>query len=167
MFNHCPNKIFERGEPRCSSLRIDIKLKKVTKYNNASKLAEFALTLSKTKKERHKKVQDFMLINDSATITIEVPVFLYPNEITKYQRKVIGIELGDTMTGHIDILQVRFNQIHILDYKPDAKKGDKKAAEQVFLYALALSKRTNIPLENFTCAYFDDRNYYQFKPIVE
>jgi len=45
-----------------------------------------------------------MLINNSLTIAIEIPVFLYQNEITKYQRKAIGIELADTMTGHIDIL---------------------------------------------------------------
>jgi len=166
MFNHCPHKIFEREGPRCSSLRIDIKPKKVTKYNNALKLAEFALTLAKSNKERHEKVKDFMLINDSATIANEVPVFLNQKELTRKQRKAFGTELKDTLTGHIDILQVRFNQIHILDYKPDAKKGDRKAAEQVFLYALALSKRTNIPLKNFTCAYFDDRNYYQFKPMV-
>ncbi|UCG70586.1 MAG: hypothetical protein JSV09_06095 [Thermoplasmata archaeon] len=59
-------------------------------------------------------------------------------------------------------MQVRFNNIHVLDYKPDAKKGDKRAAEQVFLQVLVLSKRTNISLRNFTCAYFDDANYYQF-----
>ena len=108
-----------------------------------------------------------MLINDSATIAIELPVFLDPNELTRKKQKIFGMELKDTLTGHLDILQVRFNHIHVLDYKPDAKKGDRKAAEQVFLYALALSKRTNIPLENFICAYFDDRNYYQFKPMTD
>ncbi|UCE39159.1 MAG: PD-(D/E)XK nuclease family protein [Thermoplasmata archaeon] len=107
-----------------------------------------------------------MLINDSATVANEIPVFLYPNEIKQKQEKVMGIKLSDTLTGHIDILQVRFNNIHVLDFKPGAKKGDRRAAEQVFLYALALSKRTNIPLDNFICAYFDDLNYYQFKPTV-
>ena len=167
IFNHCPNNLFKAEGPRCSNLKIDIKPRKVTKYNNAPKLAEFALTLAKTNKERHKKVQDFMLINDSATIAIEVPVFLDPKELTRKQQKIFGMELKDALTGHLDVLQVRFNHIHVLDYKPDAKKGDRRAAEQVFLYALALSKRTNIPLKNFTCAYFDDRNYYQFKPIVK
>jgi len=49
-------------------------------------------------------------------------------------------------------------------YKPDAKRRDKFAAEQIFLYGLALSKRTEIPINNFVCAYFDDKNYFQFSP---
>ena len=167
VFDHCPQELFRAEGPRCSSLRIDVKPRRVMKYNNAPKLAEFALLLAKTNKERHEKVQDFMLVNDSATIAIELPVFLHPNELTKNEQKHYAIELSDTLTGHIDLLQVRFNQIHVLDYKPDAKKTERRAAEQVFLYTLALSKRTNIPLENFTCAYFDERNYYQFKPIAD
>ncbi len=166
IFDHCPNELFRKDSPRCSSLRIDIKPRKVTKYNNAPKLAEYALNLAKTNKERHEKVQDFMLINDSATIATELPVFLHPSELTKKQKKTYGIKLPDTLTGHIDILQVRFNQIHVLDYKPDAKFSDRKAAEQVFLYTLAFNKRINVPLQNFTCAYFDESNYYQFKPVV-
>jgi hypothetical protein len=166
IFDHCPHELFRAESPRCSSLRIDIKPKKVTKHNNATKLAEFALMLAKTNKERHEKVENFMLINDSATIAIELPIYLHPDELTKNQKKTSRIELSDTLTGHIDILQVRFNQIHLLDYKPEAKKTDRKAAEQVFLYALALSKRTAIPFKNFTCAYFDEQNYYQFRPIV-
>jgi transposase-like protein len=167
IFNNCPNDLFKAEGPRCSNLKIDIKPKRVTKYNNAPKLAEFALTLAKTNKERHEKVLNFMLTNDSATIAIEVPVFLDPSELTRKKQKIFGMELKDSLTGHLDILQVRFNHIYVLDYKPEAKKGDRGAAEQVFLYALALSKRTNIPLENFTCAYFDDRNYYQFKPMTD
>ncbi|MEE9151613.1 MAG: PD-(D/E)XK nuclease family protein, partial [Thermoplasmata archaeon] len=160
-------ELFRAEGPRCSTLRIDIKPIRVTKYNNAPKLAEFVLHLAKTGKDRHEKVQDFMLVNDSATIAMELPVFLESNELTKKEQKAYGIELSDTLTGHIDLLQVRFNQIHVLDYKSNAKKRDLKAAEQVFLYTLALSKRTKTPLKNFTCAYFDDRNYYQFKPMTD
>ena len=165
MFNRCPNDIFKKEGPRCSSLRIDIKPRKVMRSNNAPKLARYALTLSKSNKDRHTRTQDFMLINDSATIAIEIPVFLHPQELSKNMKKELGIDINKVLTGHIDILQVRFNQIHVLDIKPDAKGSDKGSAEQVFLYTLALSKRTNIPLMNFTCAFFDDNNYYQFKPI--
>ena len=166
MFDGCPHELFRKESPRCSCLKIDIRPRRSTKYNNALKLTEYALTLAKTNKERHKRVQDFMLFSDSATIAVELPIYLHPNELTKRQQNAYGIDLSDTLTGHIDILQVRFNQIHVLDYKPDAKKSDRKAVEQVFLYALALTKRTNIPLENFICAYFDERNYYQFNPVV-
>ena len=167
----CPDEVFQSG-PRCSELRIDIKPRKITKHNNAPKLAELAIILAKTNRERHEKVEDFMLINDSATIAVEVPVYLYPDEMPRPSGR--GASDGKTiaplfqevgpisepLSGHIDLIQVRFNRIHVLDYKPDARKTDRKAAEQVFLYALALSKRTNIPLNKFTCAYFDEKNYY-------
>lgn len=167
MFNHCPHKFFHSQGPRCSSLKIEIKPKKATKYNNAPKLAEYALHLAKTNRNRHQKIQDFMLINDSATVAVELPVFFHPKELSGREKKNYGIELSKTLTGHIDILQVRFNKIHVLDYKPDAKKEDRRAAEQVFLYTLALSKRTKIPLMSFACAYFDDKNYFQFDPVYE
>ena len=160
----CPNKPFQYG-PRCSNLRIDIKPTKTTKHNNAPKLAELAKTLAKTTRERHQKVEDFFLINDSATIAIEVPVYIYPDELTKKEQNTYGLNLQEPLSGHIDILQVRWNKVHILDYKPDAKLSDKPAAEQLFLYALALTKRTKIPLNKFTCAYFDDKNYFQFSPF--
>lgn len=164
MFDSCPNHLFSAEGPRCSSLRIEFKPRKVTKHNNAPKLAQMGLLLAKTNKKRHEKVQDFMLVNDSATIATEPPVFLQPSELTKSEKQSLDLKLAEPLTGHIDILQVRLNQIHVLDFKPEARKDDRRAAEQVFLYSLALSKRTDIPLENFTCAYFDDRNYYQFKP---
>lgn len=108
-----------------------------------------------------------MLVNDSATVAMELPVFFNPKELTYKEKRVYGIDLSRTLTGHIDILQVRFNKIHVLDFKPDAKKEDLRNAEQVFLYTLALSKRTGIPLSAFTCAYFDDKNYFQFSPIQD
>jgi transposase-like protein len=165
MYESCPNELFKKEGPRCSSLRIEIKPRKIPKANNAPKLANFGTTLARSSKSHHQKVEDFMLINDSATIATEIPVFVHPNELTKTQRKIIGLDIKRTLTGHIDILQVRFDRIHVLDYKPDTKKDDKRAAEQVFLYTLALSKRTGIPLSEFTCAYFDDKNYFQFSPM--
>jgi transposase-like protein len=151
----CPHNLFQKG-PRCSNLHLNIKPRKSTKNNNALKLAELALILAKRNHERHEKIQDFMLVNDSATVAVEVPVFLLPREVK-------GVDLSVTLTGHIDILQVRYDKIHILDYKPGAMK-ERKAAEQVFLYTLALSKRTGIPLNEFRCAYFEDSVYYEFNP---
>ena len=117
-----------------------------------------ALELSRTNHERHRTIEDFFLINDSATIATEVPVYLTPKEA-----KSFNISIPRTLTGHIDILQVRNNKIHILDYKPEAE-SDRKASQQLILYALALGKRTQIPLESITCAYFDENGYYQFSP---
>jgi len=47
-----PNSAFQTG-PRASQLRIDLKPQKTTKHNNAPRLAELALTLAKTNRERH------------------------------------------------------------------------------------------------------------------
>jgi len=165
------NTLFESG-PRCSSPSEDIKqiltrnllpkirIRKI-KTNNATKIASLSKDLAHTNRERHKRIQNFFLINDSATIAIEVPVYLRPKEARMFK-----IPITAPLTGHIDILQIRKAQIHILDYKPDAS-FDKNTKIQLLLYAFLLSKRTNIPLENFTCPYFDDRNYHQFKPVAK
>jgi len=31
-------------------------------------------------------------------------------------------------------------------------------------YSVSLSFRTRVPLENIGCAWFDDKNYYEFEP---
>jgi len=127
-------------------------------------MAELALTLAKTNRERHLAVENFFLANDSTTIAIEVPVYIKPEELTKIEQKEYGLTLNEPLSGHIDILQQRFTKIHILDYKLDANRNDKTSAEQLFLYALALSKRTGIPMRKIACAYFDEKNYFQFLP---
>ena len=167
------NSLFETG-PRCSAPTNDIKqalstntlpktkVKKI-KTNNAVKMAYMAVELARTKRERHTKIENIFLINDSATIAIEIPVYLLPMEAKNF-----NIPLNEPLTGHIDILQLRQNKIHILDYKPDIafdKTSQIYSRIQLLLYAYSLSKRMNIPLANINCAYFDDKNYFQFSPI--
>src|SRR3989338_189263 len=67
------------------------------------------------------------------------------------------------LTGHIDLLQVRNGQIHILDYKPNAAK--EKPIEQLTWYALALSRLTGLRLYEFKCAWFDEKDYFEFYPL--
>jgi transposase-like protein len=121
------------------------------KDSQACRMTDLALELAKTKSERHQRVEEFFLTNDSATIAIELPVYLTKSE-SGYQK---------SLTGHIDLIQVRSNKIHILDYKPD-ESGN--VINQLQLYAKCLKKRTNLP--NITCAYFDEYGYYQFTPIL-
>jgi hypothetical protein len=52
--------------------------------------------------------------------------------------------------------------IHILDYKPGARRD--KPIEQLMIYALALSRLTGIDLYHFKCAWFDDQDYFEFYP---
>ena len=115
----------------------------------ACRMTDLALELAKTKSERHQKVEEFFLVNDSATVAVEVPVYLTESESGFKQ----------ALTGHIDLIQVRSNRIHILDYKPD-QSGN--VVNQLSLYARCLKKRTGIA--NITCAYFDENAYRQFNP---
>ena len=67
------------------------------------------------------------------------------------------------LTGHIDLLQIRNGNIHILDYKPQAAKA--KPVDQLTLYALALSRLTGLRLFHFKCGWFDEKNYFEFFPL--
>jgi len=105
-------------------------------------------------RERHNLIEEFMLINDTATVAVEVPIWFWEKKLD------IGI------CGHIDILQIRNNLIYILDYKPSAiKEKFEKVSTQLYLYALGLSFRTGINLDKIRCAWFDDKNYFEFEPI--
>jgi hypothetical protein len=60
-------------------------------------------------------------------------------------------------------VQIRNGQVHIMDYKPQAAK--ECPIEQLTWYALALSRLTGLRLFEFTCAWFDEKDYYQFFPL--
>jgi ATP-dependent exoDNAse (exonuclease V) beta subunit len=111
--------------------------------------------LAKRSTDRHPAIQRFMLANDSATVAVEVPVFLHPHEAP-------DLGLPSPLTGHIDVLQIRGDRVWILDYKPNAR-FEKKAKFQTYLYARALSVRTGIPLSYFRIAYFDDQDYFRVR----
>lgn len=154
-------KKFEQGCPaffddiknRCSQIKIEVSIKKESKYNNACRLASFVLKSCDINSQKHSTVENFMLINDSSTVACEVPVWFWEKN------------LNMSINGHIDILQIRSNKIYILDFKPNAsRENEKKVASQLFWYATGMAFRTGVPLKNFVCAWFDDRNYYEFHP---
>ncbi len=70
---------------------------------------------------------------------------------------------SSVITGHIDLLQIRNGAIHIMDYKPSAKK--QKPVDQLTLYALALARLTGLRLFHFKCAWFDKDDYFEFFPL--
>lgn len=136
------------------------------RQNSANDLATFGLFLAKRTVERHPVIEDFMLQCDGATVAVEVPLYLTDEEAAYYRRIGFHLPLGTLkrpITGHIDVLQVRRGLIHILDYKPDAAKIN--PANQLLLYALALASRTRLPLKLFVCAWFDERDYFEFYPL--
>ena len=154
MLNNPMDHIFQSKKVlRVSELANTINIPKPNirsvKNSPATRMTDLALELAKTKSERHEKVEEFFLTNDSATVAVEVPVYLTEKE-SGYKKP---------LTGHIDLIQVRSNRIHIMDYKPD-QSGN--VINQLTLYAKCLKKR--IKLSNITCAYFDENDYYQFTP---
>lgn len=139
---------------------------KAEKQSLANKLAQLALNLAKSNKDRHSAIQNFFLINDSTTIATEVPVYLTKDDILYFKNKGFTLNLENyntPITGHIDILQIRNGLIHILDYKPEAK--NQNPIEQLTIYALALASRTKLDVHSFKCAWFDENNYYEFYPL--
>ena len=147
-----PRNFFNKDKKH-SNLKLDIDFRREGRYNQACKLADFSLRACNKNFERHKVIENFMLINDSSTIACEVPVWFWE----KY------FDVG--ICGYIDILQIRRGNIYVLDYKPDdSKDNEENIASQLFFYASGLSFRTKIPLMKFRCAWFDQNNYYEFNP---
>ena len=116
--NETKNKIGNFGtghhinEKRASQIKFEhLKIETKNKNNLACKLASLALNLAKSNKERHQAIQDFMLINDSTTIAVEVPIYL-TNWDAGYYRNEKGFifplnNYATPITGHIDLLQIR------------------------------------------------------------
>lgn len=83
---NCPNELFNNSV-RSSDVKLGIdsnKLKTFKKENYACKLASLALESASRNSERHNKLQEFMLANDTCTIATEIPVYLFYNEIENY-----------------------------------------------------------------------------------
>lgn len=166
-----PHHIFTQKNEELKQRASQVKMEgfapiKITKNNLANSLAEYGLKLARTNYERHEKVQDFMLINDSVTVAAEVPVYLTNDDIKYFKGKGFQFNFDSystPITGHIDLLQIRNNLIYILDYKPEARR--EKPFEQLVVYALALGSRTKLAIKDFKCAWFDDKNYYEFFPL--
>ena len=143
-----------------------LNIKPLSKQNLANKLCKLALNLAKTNKERHQSIQDFFIANDSTTIAAEIPIYLTHDDLLYFSSRNFNLNPNDfktPITGHMDILQIRNNLIHILDYKPNANKEN--PVHQLTIYALALASKAKLPLTMFKCAWFDENNYFEFFPL--
>lgn len=71
-------------------------------------------------------------------------MYLYPDEGAEFGfLKNPHVDSREGITGHIDLIRIRFGYIHLLDFEPMAAK-QKYAMPQLLVYALALSARTEI-----------------------
>jgi len=79
-------------------------------------------------------------------------------------RAISEAEIPKLITGHIDFLQIRNGSVHIMDYKGEGAVKV-RPIEQLTLYALALSRLTGLRLYYFKCAWFDEKDYFEFFPL--
>jgi hypothetical protein len=160
-----PHNIFQTTEHRSSKFPTKLAIPITRKENYATRLAALVLPAAIANKKRHETLQRFMLVNDSATIAVEIPVYLTGEDIAYYRDRGFTLDFeNDFITGHIDFLQIRDGYLQLLDYKPEARK-EKHAHVQLTIYALALARRANLPLKNFKCAWFDEKDYFEFFPL--
>ncbi|MDD5674836.1 MAG: PD-(D/E)XK nuclease family protein [Chitinivibrionales bacterium] len=159
IFNAVPRELFIHPEnPGCSGLRLDLTI--AMEQTASHPIINFAQkSREHTKfKNRHENLQQWFLLNDPQAIAAEVPVWMDEEESKKH------LELSHPLTGHIDLLRYNGSKIEIWDYKPKASK-EKWARVQVLFYALLLSIRAKIPLENILCGYFDESVAFTFRPL--
>ncbi|MEK6645932.1 MAG: PD-(D/E)XK nuclease family protein [Candidatus Firestonebacteria bacterium] len=167
----CPHQVFKESQKRASEYKgvFNLDAVKITpKTNTATQNTRFVMQAVANNKLRHEILQEFMLVNDSVTIATEVPILLDKDDLLHYKNSLnfsvpITLEDDQIITGHIDIVQIRNGMIHIMDYKPSAKK--EKPIDQLTIYALALSRLTSLRLYHFKCAWFDEEDYFEFYPL--
>ncbi len=71
-------------------------------------------------------------------------MFINPDEIEE-------IDVDEPITGHIDLVQIRYDNLYILDYKPNLNRPERHAS-QLQLYKKAVQQRTSIPEEKIHTA---------------
>lgn len=147
--------MFLKG-PRCSSLDIDHTLKSKEKQNITPELTRLALNSQSknSNKSPHESVEDFFLYNDSTTVATELPVFITPQETS--------LDVNEPITGHIDLVQIRYDGLYILDYKPNLNHPERHAS-QLQLYKKAIQERTSISEDKIHTAVFNKHSYYEFE----
>ena len=107
----------------------------------------------RNEKYAHETLEQFFLINDSATVCSELPVFINPKEID-------SLNIDTPLTGHIDLIQIKYDKLFILDHKPNLRHPEQYVS-QLQLYKKAIHLRTSIPEENIIPAVFNEHAYYE------
>src|SRR6266852_8816119 len=71
-----PHHLFQNTAERSSTFPAKLQPAISRKENHATRLAALVLPTSLNNKKRHETLQRFMIVNDSVTVAVEVPVFL-------------------------------------------------------------------------------------------
>ena len=118
-------------------------------------LTKLALITQQKNQSPHETVEQFFLINDGTTVCTELPVFINPKEIP-------SLRINTPITGHIDIIQIKYDKLYILDYKPNLRHPEHYIS-QLQLYKKAIHERTKIPEDNIIPAVFNEHAYIELK----
>ncbi|MFW6040659.1 MAG: hypothetical protein ACOC85_02370 [Thermoplasmatota archaeon] len=162
--------MFLKG-PRCSNTETNHNLKAKEKDNITPRLTQLSFDSKPkgTKLSPHDIVENFFLINDSTTVCTELPVFLNPEEFnSSYSQNSdsarpneTSLNVDEPLTGHIDIVQIRYDNLYLLDYKPNLNNPENHAS-QLQLYKEAIHKRTSIPKDKIKTAVFNRHSYFEY-----
>ncbi|MCK4348442.1 MAG: PD-(D/E)XK nuclease family protein [Thermoplasmatales archaeon] len=71
-----------------------------------------------------------------------------------------SLNINTPLTGHIDLIQIKYDKLYILDYKPNLRHPEQYTS-QLQLYKEAVHKRTIIPEENIIPCVFNEHSYYE------
>lgn len=103
-----PHAMFQSTENRSSKFPTKLWPPITRKENYATRLAAIVLPTAITNRKRHETLHRFMLVNDSATIAVEIPVYLTAEDVAYYRSRGFNLDFeSPIITGHIDFLQVR------------------------------------------------------------
>lgn len=165
-----PNSIFNSNDfPRVSQFKIKglsrayvrslskqlIRSGKITLLDKNHKLPKAAQTVYNTykvnninRKPGHDPVLKNILITDSDSLAIEVPIWKKFNE--------------EFITGHIDLIQVEEGTLKIIDYKPEGRFLH--SLPQVATYGLLIKRIFKI--EDLKCVSFNKGSAWEYKPEI-
>ncbi|MEW6063007.1 MAG: hypothetical protein AB1571_01385 [Nanoarchaeota archaeon] len=137
---------------RCSDINLNVSVNiKELENTKLNKNIGKAIKIIKSSKQRHSVIENLLLNCDRDTMAVEVPVWYWDK----------GMNAG--ICGHIDILQVKYGKLWILDYKPKASEENiNSVVSQLWNYARALSFRTNVALKDIKCCWFDEDKLFTF-----
>lgn len=80
-----PYRMFQTTEHRSSKFPTKLSTSTVRKENYATRLAALVLPTAAANRKCHETLQRFMLVNDSATVAVEIPVYLTDADIAYYR----------------------------------------------------------------------------------
>ena len=120
------------------------KLTKIAKHLFADHI------LTNKHKPSHHDIQTRILEEDSQSIAMEIPIWGEP-PVTP-----------EVVTGHIDLIRIINDTIHVIDYKPE--NNFMPSIPQVAFYGFLLQKNLNV--RNISCSSFSNKKLWEYKPEI-